>query len=93
MDEQARGWLHGPYEEKDLEHDCTVTRRFAVRQGSKIRAIDNYMESLVNQTTSVGESISLHSTDVIAASLSLWMFEMCKSDVDSEKLDVLGKYY
>ena len=67
------GWLHGPYTEHELGDDYTVTRRFGVRQGSKIRPIDNYTESLVNQTTSAGEAISLHSTDVIAATLSLWM--------------------
>ena len=61
LDEMERGWLHGPYTEQQLEDNCTVTRRFGVRQGSKIRPIDNYTESLVNQTTSAGEAISLHS--------------------------------
>ena len=93
MDEMERGWLHGPYKESDLDGECTVTRRFGVRQGSKIRPIDNYTESLVNQTTSAGEAISLHSTDVIAATLSLWMSVMCKNDCNKHKLDVVGKSY
>ena len=76
LDEMERGWLHGPYTEQELGDDYTVTRRFGVRQGSKIRPIDNYTESLANQTTSAGEAISLHSTDVIAATLSLWMSVM-----------------
>ena len=93
LDEMERGWLHGPYMEHQLEDDCTVTRRFGVRQGSKIRPIDNYTESLVNQTTSAGEAISLHSTDVIAATLSLWMSVMSKQETNETKLDLVGKSY
>ena len=81
LEETERGWLHGPYQESELADDCTVTRRFGVRQGAKVRPIDNYTESLVNQTTSAGESISLHSTDVIAASLALWMDKRRRSAV------------
>lgn len=93
MDEMERGWLHGPYFESELGEDYTVTRRFGVRQGAKIRPIDNYTESLVNHTTSAGEAISLHSTDVIAATLALWMSVMNEQDCNKRKLDVLGKSY
>ena len=93
LDEMQRGWLHGPYGEQELGDDITVARRFGVRQGSKVRPIDNYTESWVNQTTSTGESISLHSTDVIAATLSLWMSVMCKQDANKPKLDLVGKAY
>ncbi len=93
LDEMQRGWLHGLYGEQELGDDITVTRRFGVRQGSKVRRIDNYTESLVNQTTSAGEAISLHSTDVIAATLSLWMSVMCKQDANKPKLDLVGKSY
>ena len=88
-----RGWLHGPYTEQELGDDYTVTRRFGVRQGSKVRPIDNYTESLVSQTTSAGEAISLHSTDVIPATLSLWMSVMTKQDTNKPKLDLVGKSY
>ena len=93
LDEMERGWLHGPYTEQELGDDYTVTRRFGVRQGSKIRPIDNYTEPLVNQTTSAGEAISLHSTDVIAATLSLWMSVMNKRESNITKLDLVGKSY
>ena len=93
LDEIQRGWLHGPYAEHELADDCTVTRRFGVKQGAKIRPIDNYTESLVNQTTSSGEAISLHSTDAIAASLSLWMSVMSGPGVAADKLDLIGKSY
>ena len=93
LDEMQRGWLHGPCMEHELGDDCTVTRRFGVRQGAKVRPIDNYTESLVNQTTSAGEAISLHSTDVIAATLALWMSVMSKQDINKPKLDLVGKSY
>ena len=93
LDEMQRGWLHGPYNEQELADDYTVTRRFGVRQGSKDRPIDNYTEFLVNQTTSAGEAISLHSTDVIAATLSLWMSVMNKQDANKPKFDLVGKSY
>ncbi len=47
----------------------------------------------MNQTTSAGEAISLHSTDVIAATLSLWMSVMNKQDANKPKLDLVGKSY
>ena len=47
----------------------------------------------MNQTTSAGEAISLHSTDVIAATLSLWVSVMNKQDVNKPKLDFVGKSY
>ena len=92
LDEMQRGWLHGPYGEQELGDDITVTGRFGVRQGSKVRR-NNYTELLVNQTTSAGEAISLHSTDVIAATLSLWMSVMCKQDANKPQLDLVGKSY
>ena len=45
----------------------------------------------MNQTTSSGEAISLHLTDVIAATLSLWMSVMNKQDANQPKLDLVGK--
>eukprot|EP00971_Amphidinium_carterae_P351548 6492161-Amphidinium_carterae.1 len=45
-----RGWLIGPFDSlEDLEQlvgpDCVVSRRFAIRQGAKTRAIDDLSES------------------------------------------------
>ena len=56
--------------EKDLPDGAVVTRRFGIRQGGKCRAIDNYLESGVNATTSAADTITVHSADVLAAALS-----------------------
>ena len=47
-----------------------VTRRFGIRQGGKCRPIDNYLESGVNATTSASDTLTVHSADVLAATLS-----------------------
>ena len=70
MKELSLGYLHGPYAESDLGPECSITRRFGVRQGQKVRPIDNYTESQLNQTTTVHETITLHTADVIAAASS-----------------------
>ena len=71
-DELKRGWLHGPCAFDELPDHSTVTRRFGVKQGAKTRPIDNYTESLVNLTTSAGETITLHNVDAICAMLGFW---------------------
>lgn len=72
LDELERGWLSGPHEFSSLPEHSTITRRFGVKQGQKTRPIDNYTESLVNLTSSSGESITLHGVDTICAMLGLW---------------------
>ena len=75
LDELKRGWLWGPVAPADLPDHAVVTRRFGIWQSSgdnvKCRPIDNYKESLVNLTTSANETITLHSTETIAAGISL----------------------
>ena len=75
LDELKRGWLWGPVAPADLPDHAVVTRRFGIWQSSgdnvKCRPIDNYKESLVNLTTSANETITLRSTETIAAGISL----------------------
>ena len=71
-DELKRGWLHGPCAFDELLDHSTVMRRFGVKQGAKTRPIDNYTESLVNLTTSAGETIALRNVDAICAMLGFW---------------------
>ena len=77
VDELKRGWLWGPVAPADLPNHAVVTRRFGIWQRSgdnvKCRPIDSYKESLVNLTTPANETITLHSTETIAAGISLAM--------------------
>ena len=54
LEERKKGWLDrkGPFTEAQLRERLgplfVVNRRFGVRQGEAIRAIDNYSSSFVN---------------------------------------------
>ena len=71
-DEEKQGWLLGPFSSTDELDKCVgattiVNRRFPLRQGEKIRAIDDYSESAVNLAAGSVEKVTLHDADVIAS--------------------------
>ena len=70
ISEVDRGWLEGPLPESSLGPRSLATRRFGIRQGQKIRPIDNYLESGMNSTSSATDTITVHTADCIAAGLS-----------------------
>ena len=67
MEEVEKGHLVGPLEPKDLPQGCFVNNRFPIRQADKVRPIDNYSSSLINDTVTVSEKPVVHSVDEIAA--------------------------
>ena len=71
QDEVDCGWLEGPLEAHDLEETAVISRRFGIRQSSgdvvKIRLIDDFTTSNVNQTVQVENAPKLHTLDVVAA--------------------------
>ena len=77
QDEHDRGWIWGPVDPTTLPSKAILTRRFGIWQTSgdqrKCRPIDNYRESLVNLTTSANETITIHSSDTIAAGIAFAM--------------------
>ena len=77
QDEHDRGWIWGPVDPATLPSTAILTRRFGIWQTSgdqrKCRPIDNYRESLVNLTTSANETITIHSSDTIAAGIAFAM--------------------
>ena len=77
QDEHDRGWIWGPVDPTTLPSNAILTRRFGIWQTSgdqrKCRPIDNYRESLVNLTTSANETITIHSSDTIAAGIAFAM--------------------
>ena len=48
------------------------SRRFAVRQGKKLRVVDDYPMSYVNATVGVPVRVSLAGLDTIAANIKAW---------------------
>ena len=75
-EELDRGWIHGPLPQTVLGPGSSVTQRFPVVQGRKIRPIDDFTASLINLTNSSQESVGLHGAEIIAASLVQW-FSSC----------------
>ena len=71
LEELECGWLEGPIPLSDLPPDAVVSRRFGIRQSSgdvlKIRLIDDFSASGVNDTVQVESATKLHTLDVAAA--------------------------
>ena len=71
MEERSLGWLdeRGPFSEEQLKNLLgplfVVNRRFGIRQGNKIRAIDNYSSSFVNLSYSTTWKLEFGSIDLI----------------------------
>jgi len=74
--EVTAGLLVGPLEPDDLEERVgplwVAARRFGIRQGKKIRPIDNFAEHMVNDAFGAEEKISLLSIDHVVAWSRAW---------------------
>ena len=66
--ELERGWADGPWKFEDLEFGSTVSRRFPFQQGEKIRLIDDFSISDVNDSCTINTKLDLH----VSTHLLLW---------------------
>ena len=88
--ELERGWAEGPFELEQLEKGAVISRRFPLRQGGKVRLIDDYSVSGINECTSTHNKIDLHMIDTFAG-LMREFFRRCEQlGLDST---VLAKTY
>ena len=71
MEELECGWLEGPLEPCELLADAVISRRFGIKQTSgdswKVRLIDDFSASGVNDTVQVESATKLHTLDIAAA--------------------------
>ena len=65
--ELDKGWAEGPFEPSQLEPGAVISCRFPLRQGSKIRTLDDYLGSGINDCTTTHNKIDLHMIDTFAA--------------------------
>ena len=87
VDEEVElGWLSEPVDLKDVRSTASISRRFAIEQGDKIRLIDDLSDSGVNGAVQTTESPKPQSLDVVAA-----MVLECLKKLN--KFQVLGKTY
>lgn len=68
--EVEKGWLEGPLLAESLDRDLGLwlpARRFGIRQGDAVRAIDDYSVAGHNAATSVEERVDMGGIDVVAS--------------------------
>ena len=65
--EVEQGWARGPIALAELPDNAVVSRRFGLRQSSKVRLVDDMSGSSVNATVQATESPKPHGVDFIAA--------------------------
>ena len=67
MEEVKAGLLEGPIDLANVPTNYPLSRRFGIRQGSKVRCIDDFSRSAVNSAAQTCESPKPHTVDVFAA--------------------------
>ena len=70
------GWAVGPLSDTELTETLgplwIPSRRFGVRQGKKLRVVDDFSTSYVNAAVGVPERVSLAGLGTIAANIKAW---------------------
>lgn len=77
ISQRDAGWIKGPFSAHELDkkypHGWIRSKRFWVVQGSKVRAVDDFSEFLVNAACGTGEQIVLQGLDDVAAAAKYMM--------------------
>eukprot|EP00435_Cladocopium_sp_Y103_P033072 s2564_g8.t1 len=76
--------------DEDLESGATVSRRFTLTQGSKVRMIDDFSISGVNDSCEIHNKIDLHMIDTFCA-LVKYYFRSCSAS--NKSCNLLAKTY
>ena len=73
----GKQWLKGPFSAAEISSrvgpQWIPARRFGVRQGGKIRAVDDFSQYLINSSVSCHEKIDLEGIDHICATARFFM--------------------
>ena len=90
LDEASKGWLEGPYDWDTLGADEVPSHRFPLRQGEKLRPIDDYSLSGVNHCVTTLEAPTVDTADVAAAMAA----KLCWSLLDKGRpAKLVGRSY
>jgi ribonuclease HI len=65
--EKEAGWLQGPVPFQEIVSDGRLTRRFPVQQSGKVRRVDNFSESQINDAVTLQNRVTVDGTDTVAA--------------------------
>ena len=67
MAEVAEGFLDGPHPVSSLPAGCLLSPRFGIRQGEKMRPIDDFTVSSINLTVGLKEKLQVETIDELMA--------------------------
>ena len=68
QEEVNKGWLAKIDDLKDAVNNGRISRRFPLRQGGKVRCVDNYSESQINDSITITSKVTVDGPDTVAAS-------------------------
>ena len=74
--EIEKGWADGPWPLEALEQGATISRRFPLQQGDKVRMIDDYRISGVNDSCTLNSKLDLHVVDTFVATIKAFFQAM-----------------
>ena len=96
MEEIEKGWADGPWPLASLEPGATISRRFPLQQGNKIRMIDDYSISRVNDSCTLNSKLDLHVIDTFVATIKAYFQSMsgsgCETSVLAKTYDLKSAY-
>ena len=74
---EEKRWVKGPFSAAEISErhgaDWVPSRRFGVRQGGKIRPVDDFSQFLINATVTCHEKIDLEGIDSICATARFFL--------------------
>lgn len=71
QDEVAAGELEGPFDLDQVPITFPLSKRFGIKQSSKIRCVDDFSQSSINACAQTCESPKLHTVDILCMCLGL----------------------
>ena len=78
LQEVQCGWLSGPLKWSDVDTSWPVSKRFGLKQKHKVRLIDDFTASGVNDAVTSFEAPTLRTVDVTASMLQTWFATAAK---------------
>ena len=84
LEEIEKGWADGPWPIEELEPGATVSRRFPLKQATKVRMIDDYTVSGVNDSCATFSKLDLHAIDTFIAVVRRYFEDMGQADKCAE---------
>jgi len=67
MDEVEVGELSGPYDVEQVPQEYPLSKRFGIKQSSKVRCVDDFTQSSINACAQTCESPKPHTVDILCS--------------------------